>query len=300
MAAAMRRRRQTTPTRENINTHEGSALTALDHALHNEVTEINREAHIPYFGEGDITSLVLNSGSPHFMGPRSPRPQKNQAHQLSTSFDAEIGSLDKDEDFSSTMLKGDETPFNRNSRSNSRGVSPSGLRSPSPARTRNGLPPSSPPIQLNASRPSSSRGNLTGGIASTPSAPFKIMVPSKLRDDDTIERSENGSILDKNEVISISKTLHDVWDVSDDSSDDEIIVRNDKRNQNMRNRCGPLKTNRDQNLIVRSSQKMPSEGQPKAFQNLTKASVTKVGAETTSSPPKTKMSNALSNMVSSL
>lgn len=245
MATAMRRRRQTTQPKEKCSASESSALAALDSALV-KGTKKEREFHMPFFGEGDITSLVLQScGTTRKndlvdFGSLSPlslvNRQKSNSNILSTSFDAEIGSLDKDDDcFGSSLAisKCDEFP-----RPNSRGLSPNYLRSPSPrsTRSRNGLPPSSPPVQRNASRPSSSRSSLVSGIASTtPSAPFKVLVPASLRNekDEFLTRlavSERANI-SRNEGTPKSKHMSDVWDVSDDSSDDETneIVRHTKR-----------------------------------------------------------------------
>lgn len=243
MASAMRRRRQTTPpceTDQSGNSTESSALATLDSALVNGTTRRTRESYIPYYGEGDITALVLNNSE---TSPRTQRPQKKVSTKstlLSTSFDAELGLIGYEEEpfSSSPFLKATADQDESAQRLRTRGQSPSGTRqrtpSPSSARSRNGLPPSSPPIQRNASRPSSSQGgSIAGGIAArTPSAPFKVLVPLSSRNDEedfvsrvasnhhNLGNSQKNAIEDNNPRH--PRIHNDIWDVSDDSSDDEI------------------------------------------------------------------------------
>jgi hypothetical protein len=251
MATAMRRRRQSTPTEDKkSDSSDSSALDALDSALINGgITMKGRGDH--FYGEGDITSLVLSAesggrgrsprpsagtSSPHLKGKQKKPPNPNV---LSISFDGETGSLDRYDDMCepSPLIEArlEEQWLARPSstRHPSRGMSPS-RRTPSPgsARSRNGLPPSSPPIQRNASRPSSSRA--VGIAAITPSAPFKVLVPVSLRNESedfanrmNINRHK-ASQVGSNKSAPLQSThprlqKTDIWDLSEDSSDDEAV-----------------------------------------------------------------------------
>jgi hypothetical protein len=251
MATAMRRRRQSTPTDDKKSeASDNSALAALDSALlSGGITKKGRGEH--FYGEGDITSLVLSeaggkerSPRPLTSGPQNSSPcpkgkqkKKSNSNLLSISFDAETGSLDRYDDMCepSPLI---ETPLEdqwlvrpSSTRPVSRGMSPS-RRTPSPSsgRSRNGLPPSSPPIQRNASRPSS---RASGIAAITPSAPFKVLVPVSLRKESEDFANRMGPNRDEQSRVASDATTHprstntrlqktDIWDVSDDSSDDDV------------------------------------------------------------------------------
>eukprot|EP00604_Paraphysomonas_vestita_P000432 CAMPEP_0174825864 /NCGR_PEP_ID=MMETSP1107-20130205/43194_1 /TAXON_ID=36770 /ORGANISM="Paraphysomonas vestita, Strain GFlagA" /LENGTH=1028 /DNA_ID=CAMNT_0016057917 /DNA_START=530 /DNA_END=3616 /DNA_ORIENTATION=- len=332
MAIAMRRRRQHSPLNDNENKknrdgNEYSALEVLDNAL---IDGGLTKSKVPYYGEGDITSLFMSSNeiiepsrntrtsntippSPHRSeSPRNIEKKKKTRNISSTSvsFEADNNSFDRydndnknkinksnsnsssrshsndndddqdDEDesipiFSPSIRKNkvyeeNEKPSRPTSRGNSSGNnrmnSPLNLqrRTPSPnsIKSRNGLPPSSPPVQRNASRPSSSRGGLLSGIASiTPSAPFKVALPangvlgannsisheedfvnrlgtSRLLSREGLQTSNTRSDLESNATIptltNINKSIG-IWDVSDDSSDDDNEDDDDNNNNNKMN-----------------------------------------------------------------
>jgi hypothetical protein len=327
----MRRRRQSTPPCEadqKSNSADSSALATLDSALINETTRRGREGYVPYYGEGDITALVMNNSE---TSPRTQRPQKKKSTKstlLSTSFDAELGLGGYDEEpfGSSPFLK---ATADQDERPRTRGLSSGGNRqrtpSPGSARSRNGLPPSSPPIQRNASRPSSSQGGgIVGGIAArTPSAPFKVLVPLSSRNDeeDFVSRvasnprvggpQENARQDDK---LRQPRIHNDIWDVSDDSSDDEICSAGKRSNTSIVHRdsvrrggtsSSHLSRDVDEELAVDhlSRRKMCDEN---VFVHKTAASSNAMKIFTSQSPAKqelcapdrNKRTNTLANVVS--
>jgi hypothetical protein len=180
MAMAMRQRRKHSPnctSSSSSSNHldDSSAIKTLDSAL---TTSRNDSMHAAiaragYFGEGDITSLVLmdsdtpallaSSKSPKHVSKKDPR---NGNTGMSSSFDLDIhtggtSGIDdgswKGNDQSSKFSSRANTPLRKNSSSEV------------------GFPPKSPHVQLNASRPSTSNGlTLSTKNGSAPSAPFKI------------------------------------------------------------------------------------------------------------------------------
>jgi hypothetical protein len=255
----MRRRRQSTPPWETDSkgiSSDSSALETLDSALAKGASQRGREGYVPYYGEGDITALVLKNSE---TSPRTLRSQKKKSSQtlLSSSFDAELGLGGYDEEplgaFPLLEVESASRPRTRGLAS-PQSAGGSRQRTPSPgsarSRSRNGLPPSSPPIQRNASRPSSTQGSIAGGIAvRTPSAPFKVLVPIASRNDeeDFVSRVASNRRQEKErqgaeegDKLSRHPRVNDIWDVSDDSSDEEAASglgsRNKGKNSSSSNR----------------------------------------------------------------
>eukprot|EP00602_Paraphysomonas_sp_CaronLab_P004364 CAMPEP_0185030398 /NCGR_PEP_ID=MMETSP1103-20130426/17327_1 /TAXON_ID=36769 /ORGANISM="Paraphysomonas bandaiensis, Strain Caron Lab Isolate" /LENGTH=953 /DNA_ID=CAMNT_0027565509 /DNA_START=149 /DNA_END=3013 /DNA_ORIENTATION=- len=260
MAAAMRRRRLPSggsrgesPQHDTTDT---SALSTLDSVLSNRSGDLSdwTKSSSQFYKEGDITSQVMAraphaSSSPKLKNKISANsvPSKSLA---SASFEGEVfGSRDSgDEGGGGLHLRGSH-----------------GRRTPSP---RRGLPPTSPQLQRNASRPhttcsrphssaSTCSNSSVGGIAA-PSAPFKVLLSSlsgneqalsdltqrigsartQSRESTRSDRSESSGNprekqkprIEKEADIGIGMALGkkpsaSLWDVSDDSSEDEGYSR---------------------------------------------------------------------------
>jgi hypothetical protein len=265
MASAMRRRRQPKSSASpDYNPTDTSALAVLDSALVDGGDIKGRGgSSFSFLGEGDITSLVLQTDSselptqygksprtstsfPNLSASPKVRYKKKSSETLigvSTSFDAEAYPLGMDK------YEGDESPRDYSaagggrwvqsprpdSRNELRQGSPRQQRrtpSPNTFRSRNGLPPSSPPVQRNASRPPSSRGLVSGIASITPSAPFKILIPlSGNGEEDSSTKGASRELCEANNSNSadLSTQKTGLWDVSDDSSGDEGLVSSQSR-----------------------------------------------------------------------
>lgn len=187
MAHAMRQRRK---NKNGKITVENSALAALDQVNKLSLSKSDSNDSTNYLGEGDITEYVLGekelallpkvaASSPSHKSKSS--KDKDAFESAAASFEENLQMDILDSNLTSTSSR---TPRRVNPSLNDLRIS-----TPSP---RSGLPPKSPHIQRNASRPQSIASNdgmdvtiLRDGKA--PSAPFKIPLSFMGEKDDDLD-----------------------------------------------------------------------------------------------------------------